>query len=132
MIIGATACNLAGCVTYQPVPPILAPAPPYMLLPVDEMMTCPGIASSFQYSARRAALLEYWLSTPYPPEYGYSMFRRDAPLQLTDERRRLDALSGLQREKGCLVLDPTAAVVYERSKLEAFPPRPPDILHARG
>lgn len=39
-------------------------------------------------------------------------------LRLVDERRRLDALSDLQRYKGCTVMEPGPAVVEERARLE--------------
>ena len=38
------------------------PPPPYAVLPVDNSMSCNGIAASFRYAARRAARLEYWLA----------------------------------------------------------------------
>jgi hypothetical protein len=56
----------------------------------------------------------------------------DAPKQLIDERRRLDALSDLQRYKGCVVLEPGPAVVYERSKLEDSTKRAPVVLKSKG
>ena len=121
-----------GCVaTYYP----LEQAPPYMVLPVDETMSCDGIAASFRFSARRAARLEYWLSVGPVSGYGYERFPEDAPRQLVDERRRLDALSDLQRYKGCPVLEPGPLVVYERMKLEGSTPRrsePSVILKSRG
>jgi hypothetical protein len=120
-----------GCVaTYYP----LNPAPPYMVLPVDETMTCDGIAASFRFSARRAARLEYWLSVGPLAGYGYERFPEDAPRQLVDERRRMDALSDLQRYKGCAVLEPAPLVVYERMKLDGSTrrPEPPVILKSRG
>jgi hypothetical protein len=103
-----------------------------MLLPVDETMTCDGIAASFRFAARRAARLEYWLSVGPLAGYGYERFPLDAPKQLIDERRRLDALSDLQREKGCMVMEPGPAVVYERSKLEGSIKRPPAVLKSKG
>jgi hypothetical protein len=120
-----------GCVaTYSP----LDPLPPYMVLPVDETMSCDGIAASFRFSARRAARLEYWLSVGPLAGYGYERFPEDAPRQLIDERRRLDALSDLQRYKGCPVMEPGPLVVYERMKLEGSTrrPEPPVILKSRG
>jgi hypothetical protein len=120
-----------GCVaTYYP----LDPPPPYMVLPVDESMTCDGIAASFRFSARRAARLEYWLSVGPLAGYGYERFPVDAPGQLIDERRRMDALSDLQRYKGCAVLEPGPLVVYERMKLEGSTrrPEPPVVLKSRG
>jgi hypothetical protein len=120
---------LGGCVTYS-YP--LDPPPPYMLLPVDEMMTCDSIAASFRFAAWRAARLEYWLSVGPVAGYGYERFPLDAPKQLVDERRRLDALSDLQRFKGCVVLEPGPAVVYERSKLEDLTRRAPVVLKSRG
>jgi hypothetical protein len=59
-------------------------------------------------------------------------FPADAPKQLVDERRRLDALSDLQRYKGCTVLEPGPAVVYERLKLEGSIKRAPVVLKSRG
>lgn len=124
-------CTLGGCVTtvYSPDPP------PYMLLPVDESMTCNGVASSFRFAARRAARLEYWLSVGPLAGYGNERFPLDAPKQLVDERRRLDALSDLQRMKGCTVMEPGPAVVEERMRLEGSivrPPLPPVVLNSRG
>lgn len=116
---------LGGCVTnYYPLDP-----PPYMLLPVDESMTCDAIAASFRFAAKRAARLEYWLAVGPLAGYGYERFPADAPKQLVDERRRLDALSDLQRYKGCPVLEPGPTVVYERMKLEG---RAPVVLRSRG
>ena len=122
---------LGGCVT-TPFP--LAEPPPYMLLPVDEMASCDAIAASFQFSARRAARLEYWLSRGPVLGYGFERFPEDAPKELVVERRRLDALSDLQRERGCVVMEPGPAVVYERSRLEGLMKRPqePVILRSRG
>jgi len=118
---------LGGCVTTLP-----EPSPPYMLLPVDEMMTCPAIAASFRFSAARAARLEYWLSVGPLAGYGYERFPQDAPKQLVDERRRLDALSDLQRYRGCTVMEPGPAVVYERTKLEESIKRPGVVLKSKG
>ena len=103
-------------------------------MPTDEMMSCDAIAGSFQFAARRAARLEYWLSTGRSSGYGYADFPVEAPKELINERRRLDALSDLQRFKGCYVLDPGAAVFYERSKLEGPPrtSRTPVILNSKG
>ena len=122
--------SLGGCVTYAyPLDP-----PPYMVLPVDESMTCSGIASSFRFAARRAARLEYWLSVGPLEGYGSERFPLDAPKQLVDERRRMDALSDLQRYKGCTVMEPGPAVVEERLKLEGSvrPSAPPVVLKSRG
>ena len=124
-------CTMCGCVTtVYPLDP-----PPYALLPVDESMTCNGIASSFRFAARRAARLEYWLSVGPLAGYGNERFPLDAPKQLVDERRRLDALSDLQRFKGCTVMEPGPAVVEERAKLEGSivpAPPPPVVLNSRG
>ncbi|MBR0697759.1 hypothetical protein [Bradyrhizobium lablabi] len=122
---------LAGCASYAYYP--LDP-PPYPVLPVDESMTCTGIAASFRYSARRAARLEYWLAVGPLAGYGNERFPMDAPKQLIDERRRLDALTDLQRFKGCTVMEPGPAVVEERLKLERSvrPPTPPVVLNSRG
>ena len=132
---------LAGCVT--PVLPI-EPPPPYALLPVDESMNCNGIAASFRYAARRAARLEYWLAVGPLAGYDYERYPLDAPKQLIDERRRLDALADLQRYKGCTVMEPGPAVVEERLKLEGsvrpspppaaeVPPLPPPVvLNSKG
>lgn len=131
---------LGGCVT-NAVPvarPNVFDPPPYMLLPVDEAMTCSGIAASFRFAARRAARLEYWLSVGPLAGYGNERFPFDAPKQLVDERRRLDALSDLQRFKGCTVMEPGPAVVEERARLEGsiVPPTPPSpptvVLKSRG
>ena len=120
---------LGGCVTnYQP----LAPPEPYMLLPVDDMMSCDAIAASFRFAARRAARLEYWLSVGPLAGYGFERFPEDAPKQLVDERRRLDALSDLQRYRGCVVMEPGPAVVSERTKLEESIKRPAVVLKSKG
>jgi hypothetical protein len=113
---------LGGCVTNQT--PLDLP-PPYMLLPVDEMMSCDAISASFHFAARRAARLEYWLAVGPLPGYGFDRFPIDAPQQLVDERRRLDALTDMQRYKGCTVLAAGPAVVYERWKLEEAAKRTP-------
>jgi len=130
-VLWGVLCALSGCVTgsYP-----LNPPPPYMLLPVDEMMTCDAIAASFHFAARRAARLEYWLSVGPLEGYGFDRFPQDAPTQLIDERRRLDALSDLQRYKGCFVFDPGPAVVVERLKLEGSVKRPQAavVLKSRG
>jgi len=130
-IIGATVCALGGCVTHEY---ILDPPPPYMLLPVDEMMSCEAMTASFFFSARRAARLEYWLAVGPSAGYGFERFPTDAPRQLIDERRRLDALSDLQRFRGCPVFEPGPAVVNERAKLEGWHKRlrEPVVLKARG
>ena len=129
-LLSSMACSLAGCVTYAY--PI-EPPPPYAVLPVDESMSCNGIAASFRYAARRAARLEYWLAVGPLAGYGYERYPLDAPKQLIDERRRLDALADLQRYKGCTVMEPGPAVVEERLKLEGSvrpppPPPPPPLL----
>ena len=97
----------------------------YPLLPGDESMTCNGIASSFRFSVRRAARIEYWLAVGPLAGYGTERFPLDAPKQLVDERRRLDALTDLQRLKGCTVMEPGPAVVEERARLEGSVVRPP-------
>ena len=59
----------------------------------------------------------------------------DAPKQLVDERRRLDALTDLQRMKGCTVMEPGPAVVEERARLEGAVVRvapPPVVLNSKG
>jgi len=124
-------CALGGCVTDSG--QALSPPPPYMLLPTDEMMSCNAIAASFHFAARRAARLEYWMSVGRLKGYGSDEFPRDAPRELVDERRRLDALTDLQRYKGCFVLEPGPSVVYERSKLEGSmkAPQSPVILKSR-
>jgi hypothetical protein len=103
-----------------------------MLLPVDETMSCDAIAASFRFAARRAARLEYWLSVGPLAGYNYERFPLDAPKQLVDERRRLDALSDLQRYKGCTVMEPGPAVVDERIRLEGSIKRPPVVLNSKG
>jgi hypothetical protein len=112
---------------------VLNPPPPYMLLPADEMMSCEAIAASFYFAARRAARLEYWMSVGHLRGYGFDEFPHDAPRELVDERRRLDALTDLQRYKGCIVLEPGPAVVYERTKLEVSMrgPQAPVVLKSR-
>ena len=128
ILLSSLASMQAGCVTYvYPLDP-----PPYHLLPVDESMTCSGIAASFRFAARRAARLEYWLAVGPLAGYGNERFPLDAPKQLVDERRRLDALSDLQRFKGCTVMEPGPAVVEERSRLEGSVRPPPAVLNSRG
>jgi hypothetical protein len=131
-LVWAAIAALGGCVTDTK--NTLSAPPPYMLLPADEMMSCDAIAASFQFSARRAARLEYWLFQNRSPGYGNGEFPVEGPKELMDERRRLDALSDLQRFKGCYVLDPAAAVVYERSKLEgpSKSPKAPVVLNSKG
>ncbi len=123
---------LTGCVT-QPVY-VVGPAPPYSLLPVDESMSCSAIAGSFRFAVRRAARLEYWLAAGPLAGYDSDRFPLDAPKQLEDERRRLDALTDLQRTKGCTVMEPGPAVVEERERLEesARNSRPQPILNSKG
>lgn len=123
---------LVGCVTEQPY--LIEPPPPYMLLPVDESMSCNAIAGSFRYSVKRAARLEYWLAAGALAGYDSDRFPLDAPKQLTDERRRLDALTDLQRTKGCTVLEPGPAVAEERERLEesARNSRPQTVLRSKG
>ena len=123
---------LGGCVSCVTDCYPLDPPAPYMLLPVDETMTCDGIAASFRFAARRAARLEYWLAQGPLAGYGFERFPLDAPKQLIDERRRLDALSDLQRYKGCFVMEPGAAVVYERTRLEGSIKRPPVVVKSKG
>ena len=113
-IVCSMVCALGGCATNV----FVSDPPPYAILPVDESMTCNGIASSFRFAARRAARLEYWLSVGPLAGYDTERFPLDAPKQLVDERRRLDALSDLQRMKGCTVMEPGPAVVEERARLE--------------
>lgn len=123
---------LAGCVTDQPY--VIEPPPPYMVLPVDESMSCSAIAGSFRFSVRRAARLEYWLAAGPLTGYDSDRFPLDAPKQLADERRRLDALTDLQRMKGCTVIEPGPAVVEERERLEesARNSRPQAVLRSKG
>lgn len=121
---------LSACVTN----PMLVPPPPYAVLPVDETMSCDAIAGSFRFAARRAARLEYWLEVGPLAGYGYERFPVDAPRELFDERRRLDALSDLQRVKGCRVMEPAVAVMEERHRLEdsARSSRPPVVINSKG
>ncbi|WP_156927776.1 hypothetical protein [Bradyrhizobium sp. Tv2a-2] len=107
---------LDGCVTYQPL--IVGPAPPYALLPPDELMSCEAMTASFMFAAKRAARIEFWMEVGPLPGYGNDMFGVDAPSELVAERQRFDALTDLQRMRGCPVMDPEPAVVYERQKLE--------------
>lgn len=109
--------SLAACTPYQPALQ-LGPAPPYPILPVDASMSCQAMTASFMFSARRAARLEYWLEAGPLPGYRTDMFGVDAPKEIIAERRRLDALSDLQRTRGCPVMEPGPAVLYERQKLE--------------
>ena len=120
--------SLAGCVPHEPV--MLVPPPPYPLLPVDKSMSCEAMTASFIFSAKRAARLEYWLNVGPLPGYGSDMFGLDAPIELAAERRRLDALTDLQRTRGCPVMEPGPAVVYERQKLEGTSQGP--VLGVRG
>ena len=120
--------SLAGCVPYEPV--MLVPPPPYPLFPVDRSMSCEAMTASFIFSAKRAARLEFWLAYGPLPGYGTDMFGLDAPIELAAERRRLDALTDLQRTRGCPVLEPGPAVVHERQKLEEANKAPP--LRVRG
>jgi hypothetical protein len=115
--------SMAGCVPYEPV--LLVPAPPYPLLPVDRSMSCEAMTASFIFSVKRAARLEFWLAVGPLPGYGTEMFGLDAPRELALERRRLDALTDLQRTRGCPVMEPGPAVVYERQKLEDASKAPP-------
>lgn len=122
---------LGGCATgYY----TLAPPSPYMVLPVDESMSCSAIAGSFRYSVRRAARLEYWLAVGSLAGYDSERFPLDAPKQLFDERMRLDALTDIQRSKGCTVIEPGPAVAEERERLErsARTSRPPVVLNSKG
>ena len=123
---------LAGCVTDQPY--VIEPPPPYMILPVDESMSCNAIAGSFRFSVRRAARLEIWLAAGPRAGYDSDRYPLDAPKQLADERRRLDALTDLQRMKGCSVIEPGPAVVEERERLEesARNSRPQALLRSKG
>lgn len=123
---------LAGCVTEQPY--VIGPPSPYMLLPVDESMSCNAIAGSFRFSVKRAARLEYWLAAGSLAGYDSDRFPLDAPKQLADERRRLDALTDLQRTKGCTVIEPGPAVVEERERLEesARGSKPYAVLRSKG
>jgi hypothetical protein len=130
-ILAALSVSLGGCVTETYV---LEGPPPYHLLSVDESMSCSAISASFRFAARRAARLEYWLAAGPLAGYGEERFPLDAPKQLVDERRRLDALSDLQRFKGCTVQEPGPAVVEERLKLEGSvrPIAPAPILKSKG
>lgn len=121
--------SLAGCVTAEPVV-VLAPPPPYPVLPVDASMSCEAMTASFIFSAKRAARLEYWLEVGPLPGYGTDMFGLDAPIEIAAERRRLDALTDLQRTRGCPVMEPGPAVVYERQKLDGASKGP--ALQVRG
>jgi hypothetical protein len=121
--------SLGACVTNQPVQPLGLAAPPYPILPVDESMSCEAMTASFIFSARRAARLEYWMNVGQLPGYGTDMFGVDAPKEIIAERRRLDALSDLQRTRGCPVMEPVPAVLYERQKLEGVSAPP---LRVRG
>jgi hypothetical protein len=125
-------CALGGCVT--DVNNSLGSPPPYMLLPADEMMSCDAMTASFLFSTKRAARLEYWLAVGRPRGYGFERFPIDVPQELVGERRRLDALSDLQRYRGCPVIEPGPAVVNERAKLEGWQKQlqAPVVLRSRG
>jgi hypothetical protein len=88
------------------------------------------MTASFIFSVKRAARLEFWLAVGPLPGYGTDMFGLDAPRELVAERRRLDALTDLQRTRGCPVMEPAPAVLYERRKLEDANKAPP--LQVRG
>ncbi|QND70453.1 hypothetical protein [Tardiphaga robiniae] len=121
-IVLLSAVSLGGCVIQRI---DMTPPPPYAVLPVDESMSCEAMTASFMFSARRAARLEYWLDVGPLPGYGFDRFGVDAPRELIAERQRLDALTDVQRTRGCPVLDPGPAVVFERQKLE-------EISRSRG
>jgi hypothetical protein len=121
-------CVLGGCVTDS----VVTSPPPYMLLPADEAMSCNAITASFRFAARRAARLEYWMSVGRLQTYDPDKFPDDVRSELVNERRRLDALSELQRFKGCVVLEPGPAVVEERLKLGVPIKRSPDPAVVRS
>jgi hypothetical protein len=120
--------SLGACTAYNPAPQ-LGPAPAYPILPVDASMSCEAMTASFIFSARRAARLEYWLEVGPLRGYRTDTFGVDAQKEIVAERRRLDALSDLQRTRGCPVMEPGPAVLYERQKLEGTS-QPP--LRVRG
>jgi len=125
----AVSAALGGCVTT--LPPMPWYEEPYALLTVDESMSCEAIKDSFRFSARRAARIEYWLGVGPIAGYGHARFEIDAPPELVAEYRRMDALSDLQRFKGCRVIEPRDAVVYERAKIApGSPPLP--VLQSKG
>jgi hypothetical protein len=121
---------VTGCVTVEPL--IIGPPPPYALLPADELMSCEAMTASFIFSAKRAARIEYWMQVGPLPGYGNDRFGLDAPQELVAERRRLDALTDLQRMRGCPVMDPGPAVVFERQKLEEGTRKNGPPLSVRG
>ena len=120
--------SLGACTAYNSAPQ-LGPAPAYPILPVDASMSCEAMTASFIFSARRAARLEYWLGVGPLRGYHTDTFGVDAQKEVVAERRRLDALSDLQRTRGCPVMEPGPAVLYERQKLEGTS-QPP--LRVRG
>lgn len=132
----------AGC-SPSPTPLVgeLTDPPPDHLLPPDEMMSCPAIASSFRYAARRVARLQSVVAAR-PSGFGTGQLRADAPDQIKQEEERLDALADLQRQRGCPVFDPIAAVAAESAAIQPFAPvvqAPPNraiatpvVLHAPG
>jgi len=124
----AALVSLGACTTIAP-PPLLVPSPDYPIFPVETSMSCEAMTASFIYSAKRAARLEYWMEVGPLPSYGTNMFSVDAPREIAAERRRLDALSDLQRTRGCPVMEPVPAVMYERQKLEGASAPP---LRVRG
>lgn len=112
---------LGGCSAPATGVPSLQSPPPYRLFDVDRNMSCAAVAASFHDAAVRAARLRYWLSVGPLPGYGLGRFEADAPARLEDERGRLDALTDLQRFKGCPVEDPVAAVAAEMARLAPHP-----------
>lgn len=126
VVAGLLAAALSGCSGPAATGSPLQSPPPYRLFDVDRNMSCAAVEASFHDAAVRAARLGYWLDAGTLPTYGLDRFGADAPARLEDERGRLDALSDLQRYKGCTVQDPVGAVALERSLLAARGPvRPP-------
>ena len=115
LLAAVSTTQVVGCMTDQR---LLVAPPPYAVLPVDDSMSCDAMTASFLFSAKRAARIEYWLDVGPLPGYGFDRFGSDGPRELVTERQRMDALSDVQRLRGCPVLDPGPAVVFERRKLE--------------
>ena len=125
--------RLGGCVTTYPFRSI--EPPPYMLLPVDEMAIVRryrSLVPVFGEARRPSGILAVGRARLAGTDL--NDFREDAPRELVDERRRLDALSDLQREKGCVVMEPGPLWCMSARSLRVRrnEPQEPVILKSRG